>query len=143
MRYYEDSAYIRVYEGVHPRARLWGFFGQCLYQRLELAADFAGVLEIPEHAHGDLPSGVAMLIGCDDVEWVQQHLPKLMDGLRPAVVVEQREDQHFLVLTSYWEAQTMPKGNTRSARLTRKRQQDYQRAVERGLLVDDTKAKTG
>ena len=140
MSWYESNPYIRAFRDVHPMAALWGFFAQCLYQRLELIADYAGVLELPSVVGGDLPRGVAMLVGCDDVEWVERNLTKLMLKPDPAIVHAQIGDKHFLVLTTYWEAQNRSQGNAGSARRTRKRQRDYQRAVELGLMqrLDET-----
>jgi len=140
MSWYENNPYIRAFRDVHPMASLWGFFAQCLYQRLELVADYAGVLELPAIVGGDLHRGIAMLIGCDDVEWVERYLAKLMAKPNPAVIHVQTGDKHFVVLTTYLEAQNRSQGNAGSARRTRKRQRDYQRAIELGLMqsLDDT-----
>lgn len=136
MSWYESTPYIRVFRDVHPMASLWGFFEQCLYQRLELVADYAGVLDLPDVVRGDLSKGIAMLIGCSDPDWVAAHLPKLMAEPDPAVVHVEIDGKHYLVLTSYREAQNRNQGNAASGRKTRKRQRDHQRAALLGLIED-------
>ena len=138
MMRYEEAPAIRAYVEVHPEAPLWGFFAQCLYLRLELAADRAGVIDLPDGACDDLPRALAILIGCEDVAWVEQHLPRLMDGPRPAVAVNQ---ERYLVLTSYCDAQYSSLTSAASQRWRRRKQLDLQRAVEL-QLIDGMPAKT-
>ncbi len=143
MKSYDEYPYIRAYVHIHPKAKLWGFFGQCLYMRLELAADRAGVLEIPEGLNGDLPRAVSYLIGCDDVPWVELYLPKLTAGNDPAVVhVRKRGKKEFLLLTSYCEAQHVTTlSNSTASRWSKQKNRDLQRAVEL-KLIDGIPAKT-
>jgi hypothetical protein len=131
MMRFEDEPAIRSYPEVHPLAPLWGFFGQCLYQRLELTADRAGVIDLPAALCQDLPRAVAFAVGCDDVEWVARYLPRLMDGPNPAAVIKQ---DHYLVLTSYCDAQYSSLTGAAAQRWSGKKQQDLQRAVEMQLI---------
>ncbi len=130
---FEDEPSIRAYLDVHPQAKLWGFFGQCLYLRLELAADRAGIVDLPEALCADLPHAVAYVIGCEDVDWVAVYLPRLMDGPSPAVALKQ---DRYLVLTSYCEAQFSSLTSAAAQRWSRKKQQDLQRAVDMQLVVE-------
>jgi hypothetical protein len=143
--WFDDEPSIRAYRKVHPLAPLWGFFGECLYLRLELQADRAGVIDLPEVLNEDLSRAVAHVIRCDDVAWVGQYLPRLMDGPRPAVVLR---DEKYLVLTSYCDAQYSSLTAAAAQRWSRKKQQDLQRAAEKQLCPeratngDDATAKT-
>lgn len=132
---FDDEPSIRAYQKVHPLAPLWGFFGQCLYLRLELVADRAGVIDLPPNLKQDMPCAVAHVIRCDDVAWVAQYLPRLMEGPVPAVVL--RGD--FLVLTTYCEAQYTSLTSAAAQRWSRKKQYALQRAAELKLISDVAK----
>ncbi len=91
-------------------------------------ADRAGVIFLPEDLKDDLPAAVSVMIDCPDVDWVREHLPKLMD--HGAVVLS--EDGHRLILTRYCAAQYAGISTALSKKMSERKQREMAEALDRG-----------
>lgn len=137
---FSEEPHVRIYTTVSPTSRTWGFFGRMLMDALVKVSDSAGVIELPEELLEDLPTAVASVLACPDVEWVEKYLSKLMTGPRPSVELRQ---ERFLVLPRYIEAQYAKVSPNCSARMSRKKSKDIAQAVESGLIDAPDQQKTG
>lgn len=131
---FSNEPYVRIYTSVTPRSRLYGFWGRVLMDELVKHSDRAGVIDLPEEFLDDLPMAVASVIGCDDVEWVRKHLPKLMLDPSPSVVQKDR----YLLIPRYRDAQYGTTHPKMSAKLSRKKKADIERAEGLGLIEPTT-----
>ncbi len=128
---FSQNPHVRIYTTVTPTAKLWGFYGRVLMEQLVKAADRAGVIPlVPELRERDLSNAVAFAIECPDVEWVTEHLPKL---LADEAVVES-DDGAVLVVTKYHEAQYSNVEKSLSNKLSESKRKDTQAAVEAGYI---------
>lgn len=126
--HFEEERSVRIYPNVTPTTVLWGFWGRVLMDELCKAADPVGVVELPAELLDDVPSAVAAVIGCREVEWIREHLPSLCE--RGSVVVHQR----FLVLPKFCHAQYSTPSPSNQARMKRAKHKALERAREAGLL---------
>lgn len=127
---FSRSRSVHIYSEVTPTRRLWGFFGNCLWDQLVKHADRAGVLALPEELQGDLPAAVASVIGCDDAQWVRQYLPKLMEHGS----LDVSSDGSVLVLRNYHDAQYGGIDKAFSTRESERKMKDTRRAIEAGYI---------
>lgn len=115
-----------------------GFFGRCLFEQIIKNANRAGILKLDaEMAAKDVAYAVAGAIYCDDhtqIKWVREHLPRLMDGPFPCVVLKVVNKQYFLVIPNYRKAQYTSLGGLLSARLSKQKRKDVEEAARLGLL---------
>lgn len=138
---YTNASYVRIYTDVSTKATTYGFFGRALMDSLVKFADRAGVMELPEDLVGDLPTAVASVIGCDDVEWVEQYLPRLMKGPHASVelhrIVDKSDgvEKSVLWLPRYIDAQYSGTNASFSTKMSRKKTADIARATEQLGLV--------
>lgn len=135
---FSNEPYVRIYTTVTPNGRVWGFWGRVLMDELVKHADRAGVIDLPESLLDDLPTAVASVIGCEDIEWVRKYLPKLMAKPDPSLVLCKKK---YLFLPRYNEAQYSPRSPAFSVKMSQKKTKDMDRARELGLPVDGIPAK--
>lgn len=128
---FSDEQYVRIYTGISDSGRIHGFFGRVLLEQLIKSADRAGVVELSESLVESLPVAVAAAVGCPDVAFVAEHLPKLLADPSPSVVFR---EPRYLVIPRYIEAQTCPASRRHSYVLSRDRTRAYERAQEIGLF---------
>lgn len=128
---FSREPFVRIYTGVTPTARTWGFWGRVLMDELVKHADKAGVVELPGELQEDLPVAVASVVGCEDIEWIRKYLPKLLDHGAAQV----RGEGQYLVLTRYHEAQYSNVDSNFSNTCSRRKKRDTERAIELGLIA--------
>ena len=129
---FSRTPHVRIYTAVSPTAKLWGFYGRLLMEQLVKAADRAGVIPlVPELREGDVARAVAFAIGCPDVEWVAEHLPKLLAD----EAVAQSDDGEVLVVTKYHEAQYCKGDKGTNNKMSDRKIKDTRAAIEAGYIA--------
>ena len=140
---FSREPFVKIFTTVSPTARLWGFHGRQLMDALVKVADKAGIIDLPEELREDLAAAVASVLGCPDVAWVREHLPKLMEhGSAEEIVgesmsttgVDDGVEPHYLVLTRYHEAQYGGVSKTLSNAMSDRKRKDTDRAIELGII---------
>ncbi len=133
---FSRTPYVKIYSGVSPTSTLWGFFGRMLMDALVKAADRAGVIDLPPELRGDLHAAVASILGCPDVAWVREHLPKIMEhGSVVHITLDGDDgDAEYLVLMRYHEGQYANMDPSFSTMWSKRKRRDTERAIDLGLI---------
>jgi hypothetical protein len=130
--------FVKIYTTVSPKARLWGFHGRQLMNALIVAADKAGVIDLPAELREDLPAAVASVLGCPDAAWVREHLPKIMEHKSVEEMIGEPDDDgvepHYLVINRYHEGQYGGVSKTLSNAMSERKRKDTDRAIELGII---------
>jgi len=125
---FSSANYVKIYTDTSAQGVVLGFFGRALMTEIIKSANKAGVLSLDSTEIPDISAQVAAAIDCPHVDFVEEHLPKLIMFCAVIVLPE------ALVIPKYHEAQYGNRCRQAQSRSSQRKIADTQAAIDLEII---------